>query len=107
LFLAFGKKNLFGLRVLCGSILFSIPDGLEDFNFPIQQETGKALDMKTCFLLLFLSTLCFFIPSSLFAARPLFTEDTETPGKGAFELELGFDTLQEDNWDINYIPSAQ
>jgi len=62
---------------------------------------------KACFLLLFLLTLYFFIPSSLFAARPLFTEDTETPGKGALELELGFDTLQEDNQDKYYIPSAQ
>jgi hypothetical protein len=62
---------------------------------------------KTCFFLPFLLTLYFFIPSSLFAARPLFTEDTETVEKGSFEMELGFDYIRENNRDKKYIPSVQ
>jgi len=54
-----------------------------------------------------LYALCLFPSVPLFAARPLFTEDTETVEKGSFEMELGFDYLREDNRDTNYIPSMQ
>jgi hypothetical protein len=56
---------------------------------------------------LFLLTLCLGTPSSLFAARPLLTEDTETVEKGSFEMELGFDFLREDNRDQYYLSSMQ
>jgi len=54
-----------------------------------------------------LLALCLFPPVPLFAARPLFTEDTETVEKGSFEMELGFDYLRQDNRDKYYIPSMQ
>ena len=54
-----------------------------------------------------LYALCLFSPVPLFAARPLFTEDTETVEKGSFEMELGFDYLREDNRDKTYLPSFQ
>ncbi len=54
-----------------------------------------------------LYAFCLFAPAPLFAARPLFTEDTDTVEKGSFELELGFDFLREDNRDKYYIPSTQ
>jgi hypothetical protein len=50
---------------------------------------------------------CLFTPVPLFAARPLFTEDTETVEKGSFEMELGFDYLRDDNRDKYYLPSTQ
>jgi hypothetical protein len=62
---------------------------------------------KNRFWLPFLLTLCLGMPSSLFAARPLLTEDTETVKKGSFELELGFDFLREDNRDKSYLPYIQ
>ena len=54
-----------------------------------------------------LLALCLFPPVPLFAARPLFTEDTGTVEKGSFEMELGFDAFREDNRDNDYIPSMQ
>jgi len=54
-----------------------------------------------------LYALCLFPSVPLFAARPLFTEDTETVEKGSFEMELGFDYLQEDNRDKPYLPCIQ
>ena len=54
-----------------------------------------------------LLALCLFPFAPLFAARPLFTEDTETVEKGAFEMELGFDYYREDNRDKNYLPFVQ
>jgi hypothetical protein len=62
---------------------------------------------KKRFFLPFLLTLCLGMPSSLFAARPLITEETGTPEKGSFELELGFDFCREDNRDQDYVPSVQ
>jgi hypothetical protein len=62
---------------------------------------------KKRFFLPFLLTLCLGMPSSLFAARPLFTEDTEPVEKGSFEMELGFDYLREDNRDKIYLPSVR
>jgi len=37
--------------------------------------------------------------SSVFAARPLTTDDTGTVEKGTFQLEAGFDTSRQDNHD--------
>ncbi len=54
-----------------------------------------------------LLALCLFPSAPLFAARPLFTEDTETVEKASFEMELGFEYFQEDNRDKYYIPSVQ
>ena len=54
-----------------------------------------------------LYALCLFPSVPLFAARPLFTEDTETVEKGSFEMELGFDYLREDNRDKFYLPCIQ
>ena len=54
-----------------------------------------------------LLALCLFPFAPLFAARPLFTEDTETVEKGSFEMELGFDYYREDNRDKNYLPFVQ
>jgi Putative MetA-pathway of phenol degradation len=51
--------------------------------------------------------LCLFPSASVFAARPLFTEDTQTVEKGTFELEVGFDYFREDNRDKNYLASTQ
>ncbi len=51
--------------------------------------------------------LCLYPSLPLFAARPLFTEDTETVEKGSFEMELGFDYFRENNRDKYYIPSFQ
>jgi len=62
---------------------------------------------KPCFFLPFLLTLFLFVPPSLFAARPLFTEETDTVEKGSFEIELGFDYLREDSRDKDYLPSVQ
>jgi hypothetical protein len=43
-FLAFGKKKLCGLCVLCGSILFFIPGGYGEFyNFLNNKKTGVEL----------------------------------------------------------------
>jgi len=44
--------------------------------------------------------------SAAFAARPLFTEDTEPVDKGAFELEAAFDYLRDEDHNDNYHPSA-
>ena len=44
---------------------------------------------------------------AVFAARPLITDDTETVEKGAFELELAFDFLRDEEHDDNYVPSVQ
>jgi len=55
----------------------------------------------------FLLALCLLPPVPLFAARPLFTEDTEPLEKGTFEMELGFDYLREGNRDKDYHPSVQ
>jgi hypothetical protein len=54
-----------------------------------------------------LYALCLFPSLPLFAARPLFTEDTGTVEKGSFEMELGFDYRREDNRDKYYLPSIQ
>jgi len=54
-----------------------------------------------------LYALCLFSPVPLFAARPLFTEDTEPVEKGSFEMELGVDYLREDNRDKSYLPCIQ
>ena len=54
-----------------------------------------------------LLALCLSPPVPLFAARPLFTEETDTVEKGSFEMELGVDYLREDNRDKDYIPSMQ
>ena len=62
---------------------------------------------KSCCFLPFLLILCFWFPHPLFAARPLFTEDTESVEIGSFEMELGFDFYREDNRDQYYIPSVQ
>ncbi|MBI5968395.1 MAG: hypothetical protein HY882_11140 [Deltaproteobacteria bacterium] len=60
--------------------------------------------------LIFITVLCslwMLRPFSVFAARPLITEDTGTAEKGSFELELAFDYLRDCNDDKFYIPSAQ
>ena len=54
-----------------------------------------------------LLALCLFSPVPLFAARPLFTEDTDTAEKGSLEMELGFDYFREGNRNKDYIPSMQ
>jgi len=54
-----------------------------------------------------LYVLCLFPSVPLFAARPLFTEDTDTVEKGSFEVELGFDYLREDSGDKDYVPTMQ
>ncbi len=45
--------------------------------------------------------------SAVFAARPLITDDTGTVEKGAFELDLAFDFLRDEEHDNNYVPSVQ
>jgi hypothetical protein len=44
---------------------------------------------------------------AVFAARPLITDDTGTVEKGAFELELAFDFLRDEDENDNYFPSVQ
>jgi hypothetical protein len=62
---------------------------------------------RTCWFFHLLFAFCLLGPPPLFAARPLFTEDTETVEKGTFEVELAFDYLRDDNRDKYYIPSVQ
>ena len=60
---------------------------------------GKRLPL----LLVFLS-LSFYTPS-LYAARPLTTDDAWTVERGKFQVETGFDFLREDNHDRGFNPS--
>ena len=53
-------------------------------------------------LLIFLSPL---FPSSVFAARPLTTDDAWTVEKGKFQLETGFDFARQENHDRELSPS--
>ncbi|MGE5252866.1 MAG: transporter [Planctomycetaceae bacterium] len=54
-----------------------------------------------------LCVFCLFPAVPLFAARPLFTEDTETVEKRSFEMELGFDFFRENNRDKDYLHAIQ
>jgi hypothetical protein len=62
---------------------------------------------KAGVLLMALCFLCGFEPSVAFGGRPLVTEDAGTVEKGFFEVELAFDSSQDNNRDRNYIPSIQ
>jgi cobalt/nickel transport protein len=55
--------------------------------------------------LLFFSLTLSFYPLSLFAARPLTTDDAWTVERGKFQVETGLDFLREDNHDRGFNPS--
>ncbi len=54
---------------------------------------------------LVLSALLLCFTSSIFAARPLITDDADTVEKGTFQVEGGFDFVRQDNHDKEYFPS--
>jgi cobalt/nickel transport protein len=67
---------------------------------------GKLIKKSTTQKVLFLIFLTFFLFStSVFAARPLTTDDAYTVEKGKFQLETGFDFARQDNHDREFSPS--
>jgi hypothetical protein len=65
----------------------------------------KRVPSKKVILFLFFSGLISFPSTTTYAARPLTTDDAWTVEKGEFQLEVGFDTLRQDNHDREYSPS--
>lgn len=55
--------------------------------------------------LLLISLLLPFYSTSLYAARPLTTDDAWTVERGKFQVEMGLDFLREDNHDRGFTPS--
>jgi hypothetical protein len=65
----------------------------------------KKSSAKKVLPLILLTCLIPLSPSSVFAARPLTTDDTGTVEKGKFQLETGFDFTRQDNHDRELRPS--
>jgi cobalt/nickel transport protein len=65
----------------------------------LRRSSGK----KRLSLLLFSLSLPFYVPS-LYAARPLTTDDAWTVERGKFQVEMGLDFLRENNHDRGFIP---
>jgi hypothetical protein len=57
------------------------------------------------YIIVVLPFLLLLFPSSIFAARPLTTDDTWTVEKGKFQLETGLDVTRQDNHDRQTSPS--
>jgi cobalt/nickel transport protein len=91
------KKVSTALSGLIGTLaIFFIALGIGKF-------IKKSNPQKILFLFLALS---FVLQTSVFAARPLTTDDAWTVEKGYFQLETGSDGAREDNHDKEYSPSA-
>ena len=91
------KKVSTALSGLIGTLaIFFIALGIGKF-------IKKSNPPKILFLFLVLS---FISQTSVFAARPLTTDDAWTVEKGYFQLETGFDAARQDNHDREYSPSA-
>jgi len=65
----------------------------------------KKSSAKKILPLILLTCLIPLSPSSVFAARPLTTDDTGIVEKGKFQLETGFDFTRQDNHDRELSPS--
>jgi cobalt/nickel transport protein len=66
----------------------------------------KKSSAKKVLPLILLICLILFSTTSVFAARPLTTDDTGTVEKGKFQLETGFDFARQDNHDKEFNPSV-
>jgi cobalt/nickel transport protein len=65
----------------------------------------KKIPTKEVLLFIFLSSILSLYSIPAYAARPLNTDDAWTVEKGTFQLEVGFDTLRQDNHDGEFGPS--
>jgi hypothetical protein len=65
----------------------------------------KQIRNSFCILCTVVPSLLFLFLSSVFAARPLTTDDAGTVEKGKFQFETGFDFTRQDNHDREISPS--
>jgi hypothetical protein len=68
-------------------------------------DTGKEGRNSLCIFCTVVPSLLFLLSSSVFAARPLTTDDAGTVEKGKFQFETGFDFTRQDNHDREISPS--